>query len=131
PVRDHEIDGLGSDVIGGQHQIALVFAIFFIDQNDHAARAQLGDDFGDGRNAVAFGIVELHRRNVTHDFTLEKSSLILAPGRSAFWYCRLNAYELQRCPLRVRTSARSMVQDVGAALLWRAWRAGTDAWKGN
>ena len=41
----HEIDGLGGDELCRQHQIAFVLAVLFVDQNDHATRAQLGDDF--------------------------------------------------------------------------------------
>jgi hypothetical protein len=44
-VADHEIDRLGRDEIGRQHQVAFVFAVFFVDQNDHAACAQFGNDF--------------------------------------------------------------------------------------
>jgi len=42
---DHEIDGLGGDVLGRHDQVALVFAVFFVDQNNQPASAQLGDDF--------------------------------------------------------------------------------------
>ena len=44
-VRNHEIDGFRRDMLGGEHQIAFVFPIFFIDQNNHAPGAHLGDDF--------------------------------------------------------------------------------------
>jgi hypothetical protein len=44
-VADHEIDRLGRDEVGRQDQVALVFAVFFVDQNDHAAGAQFGNDF--------------------------------------------------------------------------------------
>jgi len=33
----HEINGLRRDEIGGEYQVAFVFAIFFVDQDDHAA----------------------------------------------------------------------------------------------
>ena len=47
----HEVDGLGAHVVGGEHQVAFVFAVFFVDQDHHAASAQLGHDVfnrGDG-----------------------------------------------------------------------------------
>ncbi len=34
-------------MIGGEHQVAFVFAVFLIDQDDHAPGAQLGDDVVD------------------------------------------------------------------------------------
>ena len=48
-MRDHEIDGFRRDEIGGKHQVAFIFAVFFIDQYHHAAGAQFSDDlFGAG-----------------------------------------------------------------------------------
>ena len=51
----HEVDGFGRDVVGGQHQVAFVLAVFLVDQDDHAAGAHVGDDVfdrgdGDGRD---------------------------------------------------------------------------------
>jgi hypothetical protein len=40
----HEIDGFGRDELGGQDKIALVLAVFLIDEDNHAAGAQLGND---------------------------------------------------------------------------------------
>jgi len=40
PFRCHEF--------GGKNQVALVLAVFFIDQNDHATGADVFDDFLDG-----------------------------------------------------------------------------------
>jgi hypothetical protein len=40
----HEVDGLGRDVVGRQDQVALVFAVFLVDQDDHAAGAHVGND---------------------------------------------------------------------------------------
>ena len=40
-VLGHEIDDLGSDMLGGDGQIALVFAVFVVDDDNHAARAEL------------------------------------------------------------------------------------------
>jgi len=48
-MRDHEIDGFRRHEIGGKHQIAFIFPVFFIDQYHHAAGAQFSDDlFGAG-----------------------------------------------------------------------------------
>ena len=38
-MRDHEIDGFRRHEIGGKHQIAFIFPVFFIDQYHHAAGA--------------------------------------------------------------------------------------------
>ena len=46
-VARHEVDGLGRDVVGGEHEVAFVLAVFLVDQDDHAAGAQLGDELGD------------------------------------------------------------------------------------
>jgi hypothetical protein len=42
-VGGHEVDGLGRDVLGGHHEVALVLAVFFIDQDDHAPRPEQPD----------------------------------------------------------------------------------------
>ena len=39
----HEIDGLGSHVIGGDAQVAFVLAVLVVDQDDHLARAKVLD----------------------------------------------------------------------------------------
>jgi len=49
-VLGHEIDGFRRDVFGGHDEVALVFAVFFIDQHDHAAGFEFGDDFGGAGN---------------------------------------------------------------------------------
>ena len=53
----HEIDGGGSDFLGGDDEIAFVFAVFVIDQDDHAAGFELVEDLGDGAEGHV-GIVE-------------------------------------------------------------------------
>ena len=44
----HEVDGFGSDGVGGHGQIAFVFAVFVIDEDDHASLAHFFDRFFDG-----------------------------------------------------------------------------------
>ena len=44
----HEVDGFGGDEVSGEDEVTLVFAIFFVHQNDHAAIAKLIDDFMNG-----------------------------------------------------------------------------------
>ena len=44
----HEVDGLGRDVVGGEHEVAFVFTVFLVDQDHHAAGGELGDELGDG-----------------------------------------------------------------------------------
>ena len=40
----HEINGVRRDVLGSHDQVAFILAVFFIDQNDHAACLQFGND---------------------------------------------------------------------------------------
>ena len=49
----HEVDGLWRDVLGRQHQIAFIFAVFFVHQNDHFARPQIGHDLLNRRDRRA------------------------------------------------------------------------------
>ncbi|MNG27424.1 hypothetical protein D3C84_1125400 [compost metagenome] len=42
----HEVDGFGRDEFGGHDKVALVFTVFFVNQDDDTAGAQLGDDLG-------------------------------------------------------------------------------------
>src|SRR5690606_35271725 len=48
---NHEVDGLWRDELGSHDEIAFVFAIFFVNQNDDAAGAQFADDLGNRGNA--------------------------------------------------------------------------------
>ena len=41
----------GRDVLGGHHQVALVFAVFLVDQHDHAAGLEFFDNFQGGGEA--------------------------------------------------------------------------------
>ncbi len=50
-VLGHEVDGFGSDLFGGERQIAFVLAIFVVDDDDHSAGADLfnrGGNIGKG-----------------------------------------------------------------------------------
>ena len=40
----HKVDGSGRHVVGSQHQVALVLAVFFVNQNDDAPGLHVGDD---------------------------------------------------------------------------------------
>ena len=42
----HEVDRLGRDEVGGEHEVALVLAVLLVDEHDHAAGLEVGDDFG-------------------------------------------------------------------------------------
>ncbi len=42
PMLGHEIDRFRRDKFGGQGQVAFVFPVFIIDNNNHAAGANLG-----------------------------------------------------------------------------------------
>ncbi len=47
----HEVDVLGPHFFGGHDEIAFVLAIFVVDDDDHAARAYLVENLGNGREA--------------------------------------------------------------------------------
>src|SRR5690606_32645438 len=47
-VRDHEVDVGGPHQLGGHDQVALVLAVLVVDDDDHAAGAELFEQFGDG-----------------------------------------------------------------------------------
>ena len=51
----HEVDGLRRRHLSGNDQIALVLALFVIDENDHAAVAGFLDDLVDGGQVLAIG----------------------------------------------------------------------------
>ncbi len=58
-VAGHEVDGLGGDVLGGEGEVAFVFAVFVVDDDHHAAGADVGDgagNVGEGRLEGACGI---------------------------------------------------------------------------
>ena len=44
-VLGHEIDGFGSDFLGGHGEVAFVFAVLIVDQDHHAALANFFDSF--------------------------------------------------------------------------------------
>src|SRR6185437_9104857 len=46
-VAGHEIDGLGGDVFGGEGEVAFVFAVFVVDDDQHAAGANFVEGSGD------------------------------------------------------------------------------------
>jgi len=47
-VLGHEVDRFRRDEFGGNHEVAFVFAVFFVDEDHHPAGFQLGDDVGRG-----------------------------------------------------------------------------------
>jgi hypothetical protein len=47
-MRGEEIDLLGRDEIGGENEIAFVFAILFVDEDGHPPGFQVGDEIGNG-----------------------------------------------------------------------------------
>jgi hypothetical protein len=56
-VLGHEVDRVGRRHLGRDNEIAFVFAILGIDQNDHAAIAQILQNLGDVRDEPApFGV---------------------------------------------------------------------------
>src|SRR6185295_17627776 len=48
PMPRHEVDRVGCHEIRRDDDIAFVFAIFLVDQHDHAAGLQFADDFRNG-----------------------------------------------------------------------------------
>ena len=56
-VLGHEVDGIGRRHLRGDDEVALVLAVLGIDQDDHAAVAQILEDLVDGREeALAFRV---------------------------------------------------------------------------
>ena len=58
-IAGHEVDGFRGDVLGGQGEVALVFAVLVVDHDDHAAGANLGHgagNVGEGRLGGAGGL---------------------------------------------------------------------------
>ncbi len=45
---EHEVDGLGRDMLSGEDEVALVLAIFIVDEDDHLAVADVVQDGGYG-----------------------------------------------------------------------------------
>ena len=54
----HEVDGFGRDFFGGHGEVAFVFAVFVVDQDDHAALSDFLDGFFYGGEN---GLVRSHR----------------------------------------------------------------------
>jgi hypothetical protein len=50
-VFGHEVDGFGRGELGGEGEVAFVFAVFVVDDDDHAAGLEVGDGGGDGGEA--------------------------------------------------------------------------------
>ena len=44
-VSRHEIDGFGCDLLGRDHQVAFVFTVFIVDDDDHPAFLNFVDGF--------------------------------------------------------------------------------------
>jgi hypothetical protein len=56
-VLGHEIDRVGRRHLRGDHEVALVLAVFGIDEDDHAAIAQVVENIADWRDeALALGV---------------------------------------------------------------------------
>lgn len=53
---DHEVDGFGRDEFGRHDEIALVFAVFFVNQYDKATGTQFSDNFGNRGNGRSSGM---------------------------------------------------------------------------
>jgi len=45
-VLGHEVDRFGRDMVRGEDQVAFVFTVFFVDEDDHPPGGELGDDLG-------------------------------------------------------------------------------------
>ena len=59
----HEVDVFGPHLLGGHDEIAFVLAILVVDDDDHAAGADLFEDFGDRREAHACTSRSANRRS--------------------------------------------------------------------
>jgi hypothetical protein len=58
-VLGHEVDGFGRDVLGGDDDVAFVFAVFLVNQHDHFAGLDVGDDFLDRGQCAHAGLPSL------------------------------------------------------------------------
>src|SRR5207249_1727398 len=47
-VLSHEVDGVGRDLFGGHGEVAFVFAVLVVDEDDHTALANFLDSFFNG-----------------------------------------------------------------------------------
>ena len=74
PWREHEVDGFRRRLLGGDDEVALVLAVFVIDEDDHAALAQLVDSLLDGTEAL---FVRLH--DLLPASTFERAELTYCP----------------------------------------------------
>ncbi len=52
-VLGHEVDAVGADVVGREDQVAFVLPIFLVDQDDHAAGSEVGNQVGNWRHRHA------------------------------------------------------------------------------
>ncbi len=63
-VAGHEVDRFRRDEFGGDHEVALVFAVFFVDEYHHPAGFQFGDDLkcgGERHGGENFGKARILR----------------------------------------------------------------------
>src|SRR5215212_5216580 len=67
-VPGHEINDLGRDLLGSADQIALILAIFVVDDDDHPAVAYVGNGFLNGRNSHAVILTTKTRRHKVLSF---------------------------------------------------------------
>ncbi len=58
PVRGHEVDDFGRDLLGGDGEIAFVFAVFVVDHDQHAPGADFLDRFRNGNKGHNSIVVE-------------------------------------------------------------------------
>ena len=65
------------DMVGGQDQVAFVLAVFLVDQDHHAAGAQVGNDVLDRRDRGAHGV-----RSCRCSALPAGGQASMAPGRS-------------------------------------------------
>ena len=66
-VFGHEVDRLGGDAFGREHEIALVFPRFVVDEDHHVALADLVDDGLDGADPFARGGKRCGGMGVVHE----------------------------------------------------------------
>ncbi len=66
-VPRHEVDDVGRDFFGGYGDVAFVFAIFIVDDDEHPAGPEVFDGFGDGSkghgNSRIAGEKKMRRQN--------------------------------------------------------------------
>ena len=116
-VARHEVDRLGRDEFGREDQVAFVFAVFLVDEDDHAARGQFVDQGGnrrDGHPAIVGGGPGFPRGRASSAGALRARMRRSAPTFAASWNSKAEAVRQRRRAGRASAMPRPAPSSVGA-----------------